>query len=63
MKRYLVLMQTKKFLFKKETNSLKLARFLADLNIWKYAKIHDANVDKGLDVPFNTCIYVRKRES
>ena len=32
MKRYLVLMRTKKFIFKKETNSLKMAKFLADLN-------------------------------
>lgn len=62
MKRYFVLMCTDKFAFSKETNSLKLAKWLADLKIWRYAKIHD-NKTRDIDPPWSMskCIYINDR--
>lgn len=62
MKRYFVLMCGKRFQHTFTTNSLKLARWMADLRIWEYAKIHDAKMD-DVDPPWSKCIYIKKRES
>lgn len=61
MKRYFVLMQTEHFSFRKTTNSFKVAKWLADLKCWKYAKIHDAQAsDKN--PPWSKCIYIAKKD-
>lgn len=60
MKRYFVLMCTDKFTFEKKTNSLKLAKWLADLKIWRYAKIHDSKAS-DIDPLWSKCIYINDR--
>lgn len=62
MKRYFVLMQTKYFGYVRvKTNSLRIAKWLADLKIWQYAKIHDSKAS-DVNPPWSKCIYIRKRE-
>ena len=62
MKRYFVLMQTKKFNHTFKTNSWRLAKWLADLKVWRYAKIHDANAS-DVNPPWSKCVYITKRGS
>lgn len=58
MKRYTILMQGKKWMFIKRTNSLKIAKWFANLNIWTYAKIHENQANN-----LSKCIYINdKRE-
>lgn len=61
-KRYFVLMRTEKFIFEKKTNSFKVAKWLADLKIWKYAKIHDAFAS-DVNPPWSKCIYIKENRS
>lgn len=44
-KRYYVTMRTKKLMFRIRCKSLKSAKWLMNLKIWKYAKIHDLEND------------------
>ena len=64
MKKYFVLMTTKKYMFEKETDSLRVAEFFAKLGIWKYAKIHERI---QCDVCYNgydsKCIYVNDKRA
>ena len=53
-KRYYVNMRTEKFMFEIRCKSLKIAKWLMNLKIWKYAKIHDMNDE-------NKCIAFIKR--
>lgn len=62
MKRYFVIMQGRLFGFTKKTNSLNVARWLADLNCWTYAKIHDAKADDS-NPPWSKCIYINDRRA
>lgn len=62
MKRYFVLVHTKRCIFRFTTNSLELARWIADLKMWRYAKIHDQKASDE-DLPWSKCIYIRTRES
>lgn len=62
MKRYFVLMQSKRFRFTKRTNSLQVARWFADLNCWAYAKIHDSEAS-GINPPWSKCIYINDRRA
>ena len=57
MKRYFILMESKKWIFTKRTNSLKIAKWFANLNIWTYAKIHDMRANGY----FSKCIYVNDK--
>lgn len=60
MKRYFVLMQTKNFYHTFRTNSFGLAKWMADLKFWKYAKIHDAKAS-DVNLPMSKCIYINDR--
>ena len=60
MKRYFVLMNGKKFGFIVRTNSLKTARWFADLRFWTYSKIHDTKAP-NVNVPWSKCIYINDR--
>lgn len=62
MKRYFVLMNGKRYGFTKQTNSLKVARWFADLKCWKYSKIHDREAD-GINPPWSKCIYINDRRA
>lgn len=62
MKRYFVVMNSKLFGFTKKTNSLKVARWLADLKWWTYAKIHDTKAD-GVNPPWSKCIYINDKRA
>ena len=54
-------MQTKYFGYVRvKTNSLRIAKWLADLKIWQYAKIHDSKAS-DVNPPWSKCIYIRKR--
>lgn len=49
-KRYYVNMRTNKLMFEARCNSLKIAKWLMNLKIWRYAKIHDIeNENKCID--------------
>lgn len=48
MKKYFVLVMTKLFTHSFETNSWKWAKRIADLKIWRYAKIQDNNTGKTI---------------
>ena len=60
MKRYFVLMNGEKNGFIMRTNSLKIARWFADLKFWTYSKIHDTKAP-GVDAPWSKCIYINDR--
>ena len=60
MKRYFVLMNGEKYGFRICTNSLKIARWFADLKVWTYSKIHDVKAP-GVDAPWSKCIYINDR--
>lgn len=60
MKQYFVLVKNRKLGFMVHTNSLKLARWLADLKIWKYAKIYDTQASDEIHY-FSKCIYIKDR--
>ena len=61
-KRYFVLMLTKNFSHVFTTNSWKLAKKLADMKIWKYAKIHDREAS-GANPPWSKCVYINDKRS
>ena len=49
MKKYVVLMNTKHFSFHMNTNSLKIAGYLMNLKVCKYARIMDTESLRSLD--------------
>lgn len=56
-KRYAVLTHSKHYYLRFKTNSYRIAKWLADLNVWEYAKIHDNSVDSY----YSKCIYINDR--
>lgn len=59
-KRYMVVMRTNKHIWYHKTNSLRLAKWIADLRFWKHAKIHD-KFASDVDAPWSKCIYVNDK--
>jgi hypothetical protein len=59
-KRYIVILNFKKVGFELHTNSLKVAKRLASLKIWWYAKIHDMKAEDA-EYPWSKCIYINDR--
>lgn len=53
-KRYFVLMSTNRFAFTVNCNSIKIATWLMNLKVWKYAKIHDT-------LDGHKCIKIKRR--
>ena len=51
MKKYLVIIFTKGFVYRIPVRSIKLAKWIVNLMNWKYAKIHDRE---------SKCIYIMK---
>lgn len=65
MKRYCVWMNRGTISVKKKTNSLKLARILANFIFWDYAKIHDLSTGQtclnGNLLSVGKCIYTKRK--
>lgn len=65
MKRYCVWMNLGAIGVKKKTNSLRLARMLANFRFWDYAKIHDLSTGEtclnGTLLSIGKCIYTKRR--
>lgn len=60
--KYFVAVWTKRYLHTCTTRSLRLAMWLAKLNIWQYTKIQkECYINKHLEK--SECIYWRKKES
>ena len=53
-------MNGEKYGFRVRTNSLKIARWFADLKFWTYSKIHDYKAP-GVDAPWSKCVYINDR--
>lgn len=51
MKKYLVIILSKGFVYRIPVRRIKVAKWIANLKIWKYAKIHDYE---------SKCIYIVK---
>lgn len=62
MKRYFVLMLSKRFRFRVRTNSFRIAKWLADLKLWEYAKIHDSKAS-DVNPPWSKCVYINDRRA
>lgn len=60
MKRYFVVMRGNIFGFTFKTNSYGFAKWLVDLKLWSYAKIHDAKAS-DVNPPWSKCIYINDR--